>query len=198
MIKNIIFDIAGVVVGPYDDYLCRWISEKENKNLEEVISVLGEIVYKAEEAQYDEYSSFEKVIKELNLTLKPQELVDKREKFTELNKDVVGLIQQLKNSYKILFATNNSAEEFARNFYKFNFKELFSAGYASYHLKVRKDKKDFFEKFIKLTKINPEESIFIDDSKKNLVFAKELGFTTIHFQNKEQLFQELIELKIRV
>jgi 2-haloacid dehalogenase len=49
-----------------------------------------------------------------------------------------------------------------------------------------------FEKF----KIEPEESIFIDDSLKNVEAARELGMVSIHFVKPELLKHQLEEMGV--
>ena len=53
------------------------------------------------------------------------------------------------------------------------------------------DEDKIFNHVLNSLKINPEESVFIDDKEKNLIFAKKLGIKTILFKNFNQLKEEL-------
>ena len=44
----------------------------------------------------------------------------------------------------------------------------------------------------------PKETLFIDDNKKNIDSAKEMGINTILFENPEQLKSELKSFKIKL
>ncbi len=53
------------------------------------------------------------------------------------------------------------------------------------------DEDKIFNHVLNSLKINPEESVFIDDKEKNLIFSKKLGINTILFKDYNQLKEEL-------
>lgn len=185
------FDIGGVVLNNGDTLFFPWIAKQANKPLEETEKILVKYLYPAEEDAYSEFTAFEKIFKELGITLDPLTVQEKRHHFSTLQNDVVELILKLKKQYRVVFATNNAAEEFTRNYYTFDLGNLFHYGRASFHLKLRKTKKEFFEKYISLLEVHPEEVLFIDDGEKNLLAPASLGMKTICFKNQSQLIQEL-------
>ena len=207
MIKIILFDLAGPVLSVYDDLFFPWLLKHGSKNTSWTIEQLNKVwekhMYPAEEDHYSEYEAFERVKKELAIEIESLTLQNKRQSFVSLNECTVELILKLKKKgYKLMFATNNAAEEFARNYYQFDLGNLFDYGRASYHLKSRKTKKVFFEQYIQLLNVKleeilkPEEIIFIDDGEKNLKAPAELGIKTIHFKEVNQLIDDLKQLGV--
>ncbi|WP_226003205.1 HAD-IA family hydrolase [Paenibacillus sp. BJ-4] len=74
---------------------------------------------------------------------------------------------------------------------KYNFFELFDGGVASYEANQVKPEEGIYKKLIDRYKINPEESIFIDDLQHNIEAANKLGFNTIHLTNPKDLREKL-------
>jgi len=62
----------------------------------------------------------------------------------------------------------------------------------SYKEKLRKPNPKIYRLCIKKMKIDPDEAVFIDNRKWNLVPAKKIGIKTILFENNKQLFNNKI------
>lgn len=86
----------------------------------------------------------------------------------------VELVKNLRNSYKIYLFSNTNAIHVAK--YHANFKSqhgfevssLFEIDFYSNEIGYRKPSPESFQEIIRLSGINPEESIFIDDSLPNV------------------------------
>ena len=63
--------------------------------------------------------------------------------------------------------------------------EYFDKCYLSYELGCAKPDKEIFEKIIADSGINPNETLFFDDGKANIVAAQELGFQ-VHLTNQDE------------
>ncbi len=112
--------------------------------------------------------------------------------------DTVEIFRELKQSGKLrLYAlTNWSHETFPIALQKYEFLHWFDGRLVSGEEKTRKPFRDIYEKLISRFNINPSTSIYIDDNERNLVPAKELGFTTIHFREPQQFRKALEELGV--
>jgi HAD superfamily hydrolase (TIGR01509 family) len=93
----------------------------------------------------------------------------------------VKLLQELGKTYKVyLFSNTNKIHiskllsEFKTQ-HKIDFPSLFTEAFYSQEIYERKPDLSSYEKVIKLAKIKPEESIFIDDLEKNIIAAKQTG-----------------------
>lgn len=86
-----------------------------------------------------------------------------------------------------LFYKSEKAKPVFKNFKNQNITISAQTGYL-------KPQKEIYQYFIEKHKINPKESLFIDDQIENLEMAKEFGINTIHYKNNNS---EDIELELK-
>lgn len=72
--------------------------------------------------------------------------------------------------------------------------DYFDALYMSFRLGVMKPNPEFFKQVISYEKINPAESLFVDDGPRNVKAASELGFSTFSPKNGSDWTGELRSL----
>ena len=109
----------------------------------------------------------------------------------------VNILRELKKKgYKTYALTNWSAETFPIALDKYIFLHWFDGRHVSGEEKTRKPFKGFYESLIKRFDINPAKAVYLDDNVRNLIPAKEMGFTTIHFQSPRQFREDLVRLKV--
>lgn len=113
----------------------------------------------------------------------------------------VELVKNLRNNYKIYLFSNTNAIHVAK--YQANFKSqhgfdvssLFEIDFYSNEIGYRKPSPESFQKIIRLSGINPEESIFIDDSLPNVEAAIGCGLKGYWLepgQKIEEVFQKFL------
>lgn len=61
-----------------------------------------------------------------------------------------------------------------------DFNDCFVKAYYSHEMGLRKPAAESYQFILEEQKLNPEETLFIDDTIKNIEAAQELGFQTIH------------------
>ena len=105
----------------------------------------------------------------------------------------VEILKHLKENTgtKLYALTNWSAETFPIALGIFDFLHWFDGRLVSGEEKTRKPFPDIYQKLIQRFNINPRSSIYVDDNVRNILPAKELGFTTIHFLDPAQFKFEL-------
>ena len=106
----------------------------------------------------------------------------------------VALLQKLKEKYKLYGLTNWSAETFPIVFKRYSFFTLFDGIVISGEEKLIKPDKKIFELMLDRYHLEAKNALFIDDNMNNIQAAKEMGFTTIHIQEKTDLKRELYAL----
>jgi 2-haloacid dehalogenase len=106
----------------------------------------------------------------------------------------VTLLRKLKEKYKLYGLTNWSAETFPIVFKRFSFFKLFDGIVISGEEKLIKPDKKIFELILKRYHLEAKNALFIDDNITNIQAAKEMGFATIHVQEKTDLNSELYSL----
>ena len=198
MINNMIFDIGGVLL----DYNPKTYLDKLNipedirKSLNDIIfhnskwrDCLNGIIDNKELMEYlINYNSkykeeIEKILKDENLKymLPPnQEIID-------------YYIKLKKKGYKLYLCSNITESTY--NYIRDNFNIIQEAdgGVFSCFENISKPNSKIYYSLIKKFKINVNESVFIDDTKKNIEMAKQIGFKTILFEDKKQI-EEIVEL----
>ena len=104
-----------------------------------------------------------------------------------------AVLSSLAASGKYLLSTiNNEALELnERRIKQFHLRREFKAFFSSCYLGIRKPDEGIYRLALEVTQRQPEECLFIDDRALNLECAQQLGMGTIHFQNADQLRQEL-------
>lgn len=70
---------------------------------------------------------------------------------------------------------------------------FFSSMYMSYKLGMMKPDERIFKTIVESEKINPSETLFVDDGPKNVMIAKELGFQTMCPENGEDWTSRIFE-----
>ena len=187
MIKNIIFDVGGVVLkGHPSDVLESIDIDKELK--EEVINKffsnwsdldLGLVTLK-EKFDKCNFTTF------INDELKNR-LINCF-KYREFNEDILELIHTLKiNNYNVYILSNNNFDtvEYLRSldFYKDIDGDCYSC---FYH--VSKPDKEIYKMLTHKYNLDISSSLFIDDSLKNIDMANELGFITKRYDSLDTNF----------
>ena len=112
----------------------------------------------------------------------------------------VDIHQELKVSgqYRLLGLTNWSAELFPIALDRYGFLHDFDGIVVSGEEGIRKPDPRIYQIVINRYRAVPEETVFIDDSLRNIQAAKESGFQVIHFRNPTQLRTELIGLGVEL
>ncbi|WP_167616356.1 HAD family hydrolase [Maribellus sediminis] len=96
----------------------------------------------------------------------------------------VKALQDLRSKYRIyLFSNTNEIhigrllEEF-KAIYGFDFQDLFDEVFYSHEIKARKPEIEAFEQVIKLSGVEPEVTLFVDDLENNILAAENAGLKT--------------------
>jgi len=198
MIKNIIFDFGGVLINwnPRNLYQDLFDNEEEMEYfLKNVCSHTwneqqdaGRSLVKATKILQNEFPKYKKMI---------QHYYDDWEKMLNGGIDEnVKLLSLLKKKYRLLGLTNWSAETFPIALKRYSFLQEFEGIVVSGVEKMKKPDKNIFTLLLDRYQIAANESLFIDDSPKNIQAAKEIGFQTIYFTNDVSIENELKVLNV--
>ena len=199
-IKNIIFDLGGVLIDWNPDYMYKKLISDENKRtwfLENICT-----------SDWNEAQDGGRLIKDANELLINQHpdysawilaFYDRWEEM--LNGSIAGTVDILKKlkenkQYGLFALTNWSAETFPRALEMFEFLHWFDGRVVSGEEKTRKPFREIYDIILNRYNLIPHQTIFIDDNLRNILAAKECGIITIHFQSPEQLQKELKEKNI--
>ncbi|MBQ8822751.1 MAG: HAD family phosphatase [Lachnospiraceae bacterium] len=194
MIKNIIFDIGNV--------LCafRWREYfQEFGYSEEVLERLAKATALNEDwNEFDRGALTREEILQLFVENDPGIEKEIRETLTNIKNLLarydyaVPWIQELKSKgYKCYYLSNFSLPAWEDCQHVLDFIPYMDGGILSYRDKVIKPSREIYELLMARYDLRPEECVFLDDTEKNILGAREAGLFGIMFENKEQAIKEL-------
>ena len=199
-IDTIIFDLGGVLI----DWNPRYVYRKIFKTEEEVEWFLENVTTPEWNENQDAGYPLHKATQEL-IAKHPEwepEIKAYYGRWLEMLGDAlhetVEILQKLKKTgkYKLYALTNWSAETFPHALERFEFFKLFDGVVVSGQEKLRKPSAEFYKILLDRYTLDPEKTIFIDDSQRNVKGAEALGITGIQFHNPLQLKGELQKIGI--
>jgi len=203
-IRNIIFDLGGVLLNIDPKKTIEAFSQLGMEQLvgEKGLSYDHDIFYQMEQGQISP-DEFRKGV--LELLPKPVSFQKIDAAWTAMLLDFpairVELVKNLRKDFKIYLFSNTNAihvEKFHsifRNQHGFEVSTLFDKDFYSNEIGYRKPSPESYQEIIRLSGINPEESLFIDDSLQNVesAIASGLkGFWLEPGQKVEEIFQEYV------
>jgi len=198
-IRNIVFDLGGVLIDWNPRYLYRQLGGDE----EQIEWFLTHVCHSEWNEQQDAGRTFAEAIAD-RLAHFPEHEAWIRAYYDRWQ-DMLGgpidgtveILSELKENGRPLFAlTNWSAESFpvAREMYPFL--NWFDGIVVSGELKMIKPDPKIYLHLLEVHNIRAEESVFIDDRLPNVEGARAVGFTGIQFHSPEQLRAELEHLGV--
>lgn len=189
-IKNIIFDLGGVILN---------IDLKQTELAFEKLGVKEFKQYYTLQALTPLFEQFEigeispEVFYERFRKLAGMQLTDEQIKeawnalLLDFPEERIEWLEQISKRYKVFLLSNTNQihyDEFTRRFEeqigKKHFNEYFIKAYYSHELKLRKPLKQAFQFVLKNEHLKAEETLFIDDSLANVEAANSVGLQTIH------------------
>lgn len=194
-IKNIIFDLGGVLIDWNPNYMYKKLIPDDNQRNWFLNNICT--------SDWNEEQDGGRLIKDANQLLIDQypEQKDLIEAFYArweemLNGPIVETVEifrQLKtaNNHKLYALTNWSAETFPKALELYDFLHWFDGRLVSGEENTRKPFKEIYELILSRFNLNPAETLFIDDNLRNIDAAQTIGINTIHFTTAISLELEL-------
>lgn len=201
MIKALIFDLSGVVFNCEEPLFFEYFAQQHHVPVAEVDTTYSDLVVQAERSEISLAELWKKIL--LHFQIKDttprmiQHMTETIIGFRKLNPAMVELLKKLRSNtpqqYKLAYFTNYCKEYWQISEQRWPIAQYFDYGIVSYAIKSRKPDEKGFRLILQHLKVKPEETIFTDDSAKNLVNAQKMGINVIHFKNPEQFKQELVQ-----
>ena len=202
-IKNIIFDLGGVLVDWNPEYVYLDVFKGDRKKMkwffDEVCTFYWnenqDAGYPLAQATEDRIKLFPQYEEWIRVFYGRWEEM--------LGGPIEGTVKLLKAlvanpDYRVLALTNWSAETFPVALKKFEFLHWFEGIVVSGTEKTRKPFADIYQITLDRYALNASDSLFIDDNLRNIEAAQALGIQTIHFKNPDQLQEALQLLQIAI
>lgn len=112
--------------------------------------------------------------------------------------ETVDIFRELKQNpaFKFYALTNWSAETFPIALERFDFLHWFDGRVVSGEEKMRKPFPEFYQLLLNRYHVKPQQTLFVDDSLRNVKAAELLGIRSIHFSSPLLLMTELKNLQL--
>lgn len=195
MIRNVVFDLGGVLV----DWNPRYVFKEIFVTDEAVEYFLDNICTNRWNEQQDAGRSFkdgtEYLVKEFPHY--ESEIKVYYSKWSQMLKgdipETVNLLLAIKScgNYRLLALTNWADESFPVALDRFDFLQWFDGILVSGTEMMIKPDPEIFELLMRRYQIKAEETLFIDDNINNINTAKKLGFHVVHFNNVALNIEEI-------
>lgn len=194
MIRNIIFDLGNVLLSFQPiEYLTSKLSDSNKVN------EIYDIIFKSSEWLDLDRGIIDEAQAVNNFCLRSPEneshirscmenwyaLLSPIDKSVEILKEVKA------KGYNTYILSNFHEQAFQYVTSKHDFFKDFDGEVISYREKLLKPESEIYMKFVTNYGLEPEESLFIDDTEINVNGASKLGFNVIQFKSPEQLREEL-------
>jgi 2-haloacid dehalogenase len=197
-IKNIVFDFGGVLV----DWNPRYLYNKLFEDEEQMEFFLQSICTPDWNEQQDAGRSLTEAT-DLLVNKHPEHesmIRQYYDRWEEMLKDDisanVSVLNQLKGKYRLFGLSNWSGETFPAAFRRFPFFKEFEGIVISGDEKMKKPDPEIYHLLLSRYQIEAENSTFIDDNAENIRAAKEIGFSTVHFNQETDLEVELKKMNL--
>lgn len=194
-IKAVVFDFGGVLIDWNPRYVYRELLASE----EEVEDFLANICTHEWNHQLDLGKSWDVSVAELSAKHPDKAHLIKAYKDRWVDMlggpihESVDLLMELKARGVPLYGlTNWSHETFGVAQKEFPFLRLFDGIVVSGEVKLAKPDPAIYEHLLSSFKLNPRETLFIDDRRENVQVAWDLGFNATQFLSPRQLEDDLV------
>jgi len=195
-IKNIIFDLGGVLIDWNPEYVYLNEFGGDRKKMQAFFDEVctfdwnenQDAGYPLAQATEDRIALFPEYENLIRMYYGRWE-----EMLGEALDGTVELLKKLVDhpEYKVVALTNWSAETFPVALKRFEFLHWFEGIVVSGTEKTRKPFPEIYQTTLNRFDLVAEESLFIDDNARNVAAAAALGIQTIRFHSPEQLAKEL-------
>lgn len=209
MIKNIVFDLGGVIV-PLNRTACIKAFDEVvgYKDFGEVLSLYRQIgFFEKFEMGTISAKQFRQIIRAKASPIKdgkPRIVSDMEIDYSlncfieDIPQDRMEAFLFYRENYRLflLSNTNSIVMKYCRKLFLdkgYDIKDIFEKQYLSYKMKMAKPSFEIYYRMIDDSKILPDETLYIDDAPANIETGIALGFHTILFNPKDNLYGKISE-----
>ena len=201
-IKNIIFDLGGVVIDIDFELTFKALADLSTYSLEQTKKIMADLniwdVY--ERGELSDVNFIKILKKELKITANDDKVIAAwNALLLKIPRERIDLIKELNKKYNTYVLSNTSLYHIIglNQILKDSSGELSlhevmnNKIYFSYEINKRKPDLDIYEHIIKDAKIKAEETVFLDDNWDNIVAARETGINAIHVEVPQTIMHYL-------
>lgn len=199
--KNVIFDFIGIIADvnyvklaldlPITQKVSAFrifLSMKKNPSLKSAFNYYQKGLIDSQEL----YLEAKKVCP--NSAYVVPELLKRLPKYIKVNENVISMAARLRKNGIRTFIMSNAIPETEAVMKNYDLSAAFEQVFLSNQLGMKKPEEAMFAHAIENCNLNPEETILIDDTKKNLISAQRVGIRPICCKNTTQVCDTIKKL----
>ena len=190
-IKNIIFDLGGVILNIDFKKTNEAFHELGLENFGQHINQfhITELFLNYETGQIDDTEFIDGVAKLSDKHIPKEKIVQAwNALLLDFPPERINLLKKIKTKFRTFLLSNTNSihlEEFQERLHNEQgvyLEDLFEKAYYSHVVKLRKPHADIFELVMNENKLVPSETLFIDDTESNFEEAKKIGIRIYHLK----------------
>jgi len=203
MIKNLIFDLGGVIIDIEPIRVGHSFREMGVKNIEIVHeAAISRGLYLDLEKGLITPAEFRDGLRAVSGLKLTDDQIDSawNSMIIAFPKSRFDLMKQLKNNYNVFLLSNTNEIHYqyfnqyvVKNMGANCLEEFFTKCFYSHQMKMRKPDQEIFIKMLDTLKIDPSETIYFDDIEENILAARELGIHGIIHLPDEEINQYFVD-----
>ena len=191
MIKNIIFDIGGVIAEEVNGRALTHLTVTEQEQISDLIyykspGFIEVLLGNESSADYSAkmIEKYPNLKREIGFLFDPKNVPVTY----PIKQEILDLLYKLHGAYKIYFLSDTMDISYD---YLENILQDFDGGAYSFQEHLKKPNPVFFEVLLNRYHLDPTETIFFDDREKNVVAAQNLGMKAVVFTSIDDLTNAL-------
>lgn len=209
IIKNIIFDFGGVIINidPSKtlDAFIELMGKGNSKELN--VKIIEDDLYHYLETGKINPQKFRDGLKKLmNIDVEDEKIDNAwNALIMDIPPERIKILEEVKNNYRIFLLSNsniihykNYRSNFEKEFGYKTFSDLFEKAYFSHEMGYRKPDKRIYNYVLRKQKLNPRETLFIDDSLINIEAARKLNILSYHLKEDREINDLFHERRLAV
>ena len=190
-IKNIVFDFFGVISSEVAPFIFGEVFEEE-----EAKRLKQEYMEPADHGDITEREMYESLGRLFGRT--PEDMEADFLRRAVINRDMVALIERLREKYRVALLSNAQADYLGKVFNREALHGLFEEKIISGLVRVTKPSPEIFKLLLARMGISAGEAVFIDDNPKNVEAARSVGLHGIVFKGVDDRTAELARLNVTI
>jgi putative hydrolase of the HAD superfamily len=199
-IEVILYDLGNVIL-PFNHYQIAekfsQLSEKrEARDPQTIFSYLFDfqkgMANRFDVGQVSPQEFFQSIKEPLGLSISFDEFIPIWTDIFSENVEVSQIILSQKGRWRLGLLSNTDPLHFNYILSKFSILRAFDKWILSYEVGFQKPAVEIFQTAIKWASVEPQQILFVDDTKKHVEVAISLGMQGIHFVSAEQLKKEFM------
>ena len=185
MIKAVIFDCFGVLIGDGLEVVCQELEKTDPESR----AFITEMMHLSNRGIIDPAESNQRIIERLGTSIE-----DWRARISQSetrNQPVLDLVRELRTDYKTALLSNIGRGSLKRRFSDEELAALFDVVVASAEVGMMKPDPEIYLLTAQRLGLTPQECVFIDDREAFVTAAREVGMQGIWFEGALQLRRDL-------